>query len=308
MGEYWVDPCGKVGKERKGVAVLLGWAGVIAKHLSKYADIWKNEFSYDVVFHRTSVLSVPPTHPRAQKYAEELAEFIKEHMKEVEQGLGTAKFSLVFHVFSNGGLFIFLGLNKFTELRGDAVIIDSAPAKLTAISGARALTANYSRNSVVGWAVFVFIYVGLTLFYGIGNLVSRVIGGSSEERVGLLDYIYHTSSPKPAPVLYLYSKDDKISDSSYIDATVVRHRKFRGDDPNNRLVSRLCFSNSPHCDHFRRYPKEYVDELHKIVNKTRHSAGHRSSRKIPSRHSAPDLVDVGTSMSPVKPDQPSVVP
>ena len=159
-------------------------------------------------------------------------------------------------MLSNGGGRLYRHITELIHLEKSThnqqlsgVIFDSCPSDLNPWIYAKTTYQMMKRNvlvkSVCAVSMFIYCYIAPVIELLLRPFVKLQLAGS--------DY-WHALIADSArcPQLLLYSKADKLIDYHDVERFAALRSK-RGIE-----VSKYCFSDSPHVQHFRRYPNEYT--------------------------------------------------
>jgi hypothetical protein len=175
------------------------------------------------------------------------------------------------HLFSNGGIqslfSLFHLLDKKNErlLSIDALVIDSAPtptAKGNIAEGTNVLyTLLPEARGLLAWIKPASWYI-IYGFLGVHQLVLPMITGKET----LLEHNYRIfmsdSRVSKVPKCFIYSLHDQLVGAKGIQETIQKLNQ----DPTNIVVWRE-FVDSPHVQHYRKYPEEYKNTLFRFLSK-----------------------------------------
>lgn len=281
-------------KTKQPLVVLAGWLGSERRLLRRYEELYRNAHC-EVISHiatpsmvfrscfplepislpaspafwtRSSQSSPPSPVPYTMQ---DLAWNVVNEMHQSESP------ALIFHAFSNGGLFLWEQVNRILALseedsesrepsqqskrtadevsndqsreniknvrgRVAGVIFDSCPSReLQLIDKAMVFCKPWDRFMVLleNGASHAFLHHPI--------YENRAIKRSEDYYNGLKD------DPWNLPQLYLYSKNDQFIPHQVIDELIARRKEMVGDD---RIWSKL-WDESQHCAHLLHYPEEY---------------------------------------------------
>jgi len=242
------------------LVVCVAWLGAQERHFRKYTQMWQAMGCPTLSIRpQTSSIVFPPLGDRqARSFLREL-----EGVREAHAGR-----HMLLHVFSNAG-FLFAGtalrLSARASKQGEVascplelacgVIFDSAPARLTPDMAARGFVSaglgkpakgiQHSRPRSVAAATSIF-----KIFLNAPYIAAR-----SDE----VWEAWRTTAPL-CPQLYMYSTDDVLIPQNEIRSFQESQRE-RGVDVRERI-----WTDSAHCEHYRRYPEEYVSQLKEFVH------------------------------------------
>ncbi|XP_069692813.1 transmembrane protein 53 isoform X2 [Periplaneta americana] len=182
---------------------------------------------------------------------------------------------IFFHVFSNGGAFLYQHVSQAIQMRSKplkvkGVIFDSAPGKRRLMSLFRAVTA------IIGGPAFVNIPAAIVIT-GFLMLVwlFEVLARSLKERKPLqTDPIDLVEEPFTWPQLFLYSTTDKLI--RYEDVEKFAERRCqRGVN-----VSAVRFDDSPHVKHFSVHREIYINAVCSFLHSCLSEVGESPMKKL----------------------------
>ncbi|KAF7302709.1 hypothetical protein HMN09_00905800 [Mycena chlorophos] len=235
--------------------LVCGWMSAYPVHLQKYCSMYAQMYPGATIVLVPSHLSIfwtPYTALRA-RYAQ-LIDVLEAH------GYREGNAKILTHIFSNGGAFHLVALNRVLQLAQSTpkksiprspslLVIDSAPAaeRFSRIHGA--ITAPI-RNPLTRLAVSAFVSSVFALIWvqkhvlHTPSIVDKMM--SAVRAVRALPWM-----DAKTPRLYIYSKADKVMPYTEIDAHALRTERDGID------VRSVCFEGSDHVSHARMYPQEY---------------------------------------------------
>ncbi|KAJ9580610.1 hypothetical protein L9F63_024225, partial [Diploptera punctata] len=230
-------------EDKLPVVMLLGWAGCQDKYLSKYSAIYE-ERGCITVRYTAPVECLFWRRGHMHQLGRRLVELITD--------MSLEEHPIFFHVFSNGGAFLYQHVSRAMQLQSKqlkvkGVIFDSAPGKRRMISLFRAISA------IVGGPIYYNIPASIliTAFLMLA-WVFEVIARSLKERKPLqTDPIDLVEEPFTWPQLFLYSTTDKL-----ISYEFAERRRQRGIN-----VSAVRFDDSPHVKHFSVHREIYINTV-----------------------------------------------
>ncbi|XP_033117091.1 transmembrane protein 53-A-like [Anneissia japonica] len=256
------DECFGDGQEDKSshetVVVLLGWAGCLDKHLAKYSAIYQQK-GYATIRYTAPTKHVFHQTEKMRETAMKILELLFD--------LGLEENNIFFHVFSNGGCFLYRFITEIlhdhksgelTMLRVCGCIYDSCPIDITLknlfFARFNALTANTGGGLLTRIFSAVVILTGIiaSFFYppawGNMKLWFSFMSAMKDDRGRY-------------PQLYLYSKADVIGPYVPISNIIAERRKH------GIVVDEKCWTDSPHCGHLKVHPEEYTKLCHSFIEK-----------------------------------------
>ncbi|XP_012274267.1 transmembrane protein 53 [Orussus abietinus] len=235
-------------EDKRPVVVLLGWAGCQDKYLAKYSAMYE-EKSCITLRYTAPVECLFWRRDRMPSIGKRLVQVI------VEKSLN--KHPIFFHVFSNGGAFLyqhvsFAMLRTDTPLKVKGVIFDSAP-------GERRLTSLFKAISVIlgghpltnlPMSFFITVFLSMLWFYEVVSQTWKKNGCPI-----LTNPIALAEEVHSWPQLFLYSNADTLIPASDVEKFAKR-RAERGV-----RVQMVLFTDSPHVKHYAVYREVYVSTI-----------------------------------------------
>ncbi|KAF2075237.1 hypothetical protein CYY_003455 [Polysphondylium violaceum] len=229
------------------LCITLGWMGSTPKLVSKYTDIWSNRgfytmFSCAKVFETLSIYTLAY---KAREMLDQVNEFFKQHPK---------CDSIVFHLFSNGGAFLYVHYleliennveykHLFSKIKG--VVMDSLPTW----TNHQILTGCYTLSKPLGSTLSSYFYLPATIplwlpFYA-------------------FKFRKLMTCPKNQFVhSILYSKDDLLIPPHQVEAFL---EQLKTNLKRDELIHTKCWDQSGHVNHLRSHPKEYVEKMNEFI-------------------------------------------
>ncbi|XP_054764158.2 transmembrane protein 53-like [Lytechinus pictus] len=248
--------------DKEPVIFLLGWYGAEDKDLAKYSAIYQSE----------GYVTIRYVLPGEFLFEGKLGEvnFIAVKVLEAFFDLGLEENPIFFHLFSNGGGYIYRAVTEllngrdpgvFAALKICGVIWDSAPCRPTFFSGIRAyclFSPDIDRHSqpwyvsyakmAPAWLWLLVKHIVLPSFWEANNLMNSYIPAIISDKM-------------PCPQLFIYSKADCIAWYKDIQDIVVQRRK-QGCD-----ITEAYWEDGDHLEHLAKHRDEYVDACLDLVSR-----------------------------------------
>ncbi|XP_035699540.1 transmembrane protein 53-A-like [Branchiostoma floridae] len=244
--------------EKEPVVILLGWAGCKENHLAKYSSIHEQQGcitiryimpTYDIFFHTY----------KARTVAYKILELIFD--------LNLEGHPIFFHVFSNGGGFIYRYLTEMVaSQRGGQVgalqivgcIFDSCPSRRSLIVGMKALLTSMHHEPFLKRYSVTFFFGIMVLFNTLRSWLSWLLP------FGFLrgEDDYYTAmkkDPSRWPQLFLYSRADKVVPYRQVEDVFEARKKL------GVRVLAVAFENSPHVTHLVHHRDLYMHHCNSFV-------------------------------------------
>ncbi|MCO5607517.1 hypothetical protein L7F22_061714 [Adiantum nelumboides] len=249
------------------VVVLLGWLGAKHRHLKKYADWYTSQGMHAVTFTIPikDVLTL-----RVEKHVEMLSQKLLEGLREENSNNGREKLVII-QTFSNTGWMTYGALlerllrsNEGVALvkRIKGCVVDSGPApKNDPRVWAAGLCAALLKKSSVATqlqlddehklpsmkeTVLILIFEKLLAGFLCIPYVKR--------RIDNVVLVLSRKQPS-CPQLYLYSNADTVIPATSVESFIAEQQRA------GCLVRACNFDTSPHVDHFRSFPVEYMEQI-----------------------------------------------
>ena len=239
---------------REPVVILLGWMGCEDRHLSKYSAI----------YHSKGFTTVRYTAPSADiLYRPHNIKDIARKVLELVFDLGLEENVVFFHMFSNGGCYIY---RHITEILHDPVlggelstikvagcIYDSCPCVPTLWQYLRVRITADKEN---GFFVKIMKTIALLFF----AIISIFLPSTWNVKKAMSSFMADMKTdPARYPQLFLYSKTDEICPWRAVDDVVEARRKRRVE------VQQVCWDDSSHCFHLISHREEYIQNCQDFV-------------------------------------------
>ncbi|KAK0098048.1 hypothetical protein PV326_011583 [Microctonus aethiopoides] len=238
--------------DKRPVVILLGWAGCQDKYLAKYSAIYE-EKSYITLRYIAPVECLFWRRDKLPNIAKQLLEVISD--KSLDQH------PIFFHIFSNGGAFLYQHISLAMEqaknpLQVKGVIFDSAPGQRRLTSLYRAISAIIGGNLLknIPMSCVITAFVAMLWIY---EIISRA-WGKSQLTPG--DVISLSEEPHSWPQLFLYSNADTLIPAVDIEKFANR-RAERGVN-----VQLVLFTDSPHVKLYAMYPDVYINTVRNFIH------------------------------------------
>ncbi|KAK4368066.1 hypothetical protein RND71_011858 [Anisodus tanguticus] len=266
--------------------VMLGWLGSKQKHLRRYIELYNSRGIHAVTFVASvkDVLSFDlgkKLEERIAVLANELALWLSETDKDGRERC------LIFHTFSNTGWLAYGAILENLKSRQDLLekikgcVVDSggdpnitprvwAAGFTAAMLKKRSSFAYPSVEAGEGNEVGSPLTLGnvqvngamlmeTLLFAALEKLFSFLLNlPDVNERLTKILSILVNNQPS-CPQLYIYSTADKVIPFQSVESFIEEQRKI------GREVHSFNFGSSPHVDHYRTYPDNYVSVLLKFL-------------------------------------------
>lgn len=250
------------------MVVLYGYVGSSPRVLEKYVQALCETGKTRLVYHTTApTLDVFCRPGNMRRLAEASLNLLSErHAGE----------PVVIMAMSNGGAFVYANIlrllsedgarprdrRRYSNLVISGVVFDSAPAYMTVDSGALAVSAGI-KNS---WARTIAYWIAYCL---LPVMLVVLIGSDGPRRF----YALLAADPLPAPVLYIYSAHDKLTDVGQLDALIEQRRARHPQGPGAVRTLRIgeLEALSPHVAHLIKHPERYraaILELLDVASRT----------------------------------------
>lgn len=258
----------------RAVVLVLGWFGGEHKHLSKYSDLYHSASSKNR--NCITVQGIMPSVPLMTQDRNGLIRYGKECMLEVVKVLRAFEMEektppkILIHGFSNGGAMVMCEMrhllddkersNHVTddqELKDVKLFsenlcgyfYDSAPAYPSVSTARKALAGAFERS-------WLYYPIALSFeMFGLG-LVTYQFATRSE---GVMDWFWKAfseSTTVPYNQAFIYSTEDKITLSSYLEDFIQKRESIVNNDKQGKVLT-LNLKDSAHVQHLRKYPTEY---------------------------------------------------
>lgn len=266
--------------------VMLGWLGSKPKHLRRYIELYNSRGIHAVTF-VASVRDVltfdlgKKLEERVAVLANELALWLSESDKDGRERC------LIFHTFSNTGWLAYGAILENLKSRQELLekikgcVVDSGgdpdispkvwAAGFTAAmlkkrssfaySSVEAGEGNEVGSPLTSGNIQIkgAMLIETVLFAALEKLFSFLLNLSNvNERLRRIISVLVNNQPS-CPQLYLYSTADKVIPFQSVESFIEEQRK------SGREVHSFNFGSSPHVDHYRTFPDNYVSVLQKFL-------------------------------------------
>ncbi|CAI2317010.1 unnamed protein product [Caenorhabditis sp. 36 PRJEB53466] len=258
--------------KRDTVVGVLGWAGATDKNVAKYSDVYQKKGYTTVQFTAAPIIKGWGT--KESREVRHLAETL-------DSVLINPSNRLIFHCFSMNGFLTLTSLDaQYPHLKlfekCDGLFLDSCPASFSGFS---------VRNLVSHALVMDHVYDGLiknknfltsnayrfykrleTAKFGYQLLRDHFMVTSGISRLeDASPYHYALNHPCLPPIITsVFSDADAVCSASQIDLfnTLAAQRTDK-----RREVSTVRLTDSAHVEHFRKYPKLYLQKMEEFMQK-----------------------------------------
>lgn len=279
-----ISPSDPPADANKAVVMMFGWLGAQQKHVKKYADIYVKNLSYTVVYGTAPVTGAITRNKNklvdaVSEAVQTTASIIKEMEKLGTSGDDNVTVPVIVHHFSNGGCYMaeqlsilikeaqngtlidvhedFVGDLKIIghrlQQKGSCELADSAPVYMHISSAMRGIEAAVSSTPIrivvksVFWASIIF---------------NRLISLIKREDIEPVEFWKNMINSKLCPrQAFIYSSADHVTDVVKLEELIEERKKIVD-------VSVLKFDDSGHVQHYRKYPKEYIEFVVQQVQKS----------------------------------------
>ncbi|XP_055606835.1 transmembrane protein 53-B [Uranotaenia lowii] len=240
------------------IVLLLGWAGCQDKYLMKYSKIYEDR----------GLITIRYTAPVETLFWKRAGMIqIGEKILKLIYDMNFDSHPLIFHVFSNGGAFLYQHIalaNRMSKkpIQICGMIFDSAPGDRRMLGLFRAVSAIFGRERWGNFLVSSFLTISMILAWTVVdayNYVWNFIRPSGYEVQTNPSHNLKFES-NCWPQLYLYSKEDLLIPYTDIEKFAA-YRQSIGTD-----VRMICFDRSEHVKHYIRHPQQYIYSVCKFIN------------------------------------------
>jgi hypothetical protein len=237
------------GEHSKPLVVILGWNDCKSKHLQKYSNIFEAKGWSTICLPTKSFNTFFRSGTEVKTIGLYLAEVIKNETQKTQP--------VFLYSFSNGGCAVYFHLAEalsykagpyFNSINVVGSIFDSCPVKPTLESVPRVQVSitEHMRNPVLRQIVWYAVGLLLPTLVKLNPVLQRFF-----DDLGKI--------PLKCPQLFLFSKADHLAFVDDIEEH-MNDRRARGVK-----VFSKCWEDSPHVQHYMKYPEEYVKLLDEFV-------------------------------------------
>ncbi|XP_043277623.1 transmembrane protein 53 [Venturia canescens] len=234
-------------EDKRPVVVLLGWAGCQDKYLAKYSAIYE-EKSCITLRYTAPVECLFWRWDRMPNIGKRLVQVISDRSLD--------EHPIFFHVFSNGGAFLYqhvsLAMQQAgTPIKVKGVIFDSAPGERRVTALFKAISAIIGGHPMSNIPMSFFFTVFLSMLW-LYEVIAQAWGKEyriETNPIALAEEVYSW------PQLFLYSNADTLIPAMDVEKFASR-RAERGV-----RVQLVLFTDSPHVKHYAMYRDVYVNTV-----------------------------------------------
>uniref|UniRef100_A0A914WY02 Transmembrane protein 53 n=1 Tax=Plectus sambesii TaxID=2011161 RepID=A0A914WY02_9BILA len=258
------EPPGARGDNTIPLVFLFGWAGCRDRYLAKYGAMYDKQ----------NCMTVRYTTPLHKVRAQGGYSGFALHVYEAFADLHAEDRPIVFHVFSMNGCSLFSSLWDLLDSVDDGIavkarvkglVFDSCPAHTSSWQSANAISFATMPPPTYSDSIR-FLYRCLLAAYFLTRRAQVWIQSWWDPRAYAKQSAYYRMmeyADLPKDQLYLYSKADDI-------CTYESIEEFRATQVvTGARIDAICWPDSPHVDHGRKYPEEYSNAciafLRKVV-------------------------------------------
>ena len=251
----------------KPLVILAGWLGCHLKNLDRYATLYKS-----LGFKVMRVIAKPATIIMASTEERDQAGIHRETMYQLAMEVVNNASSLpsshiIFHVFSNGGCFLWESIckilsveelstqAKILKMRLQAVVFESSPA-------------HYTENSnLLNNALKFCSPSDREIAHNYLQCREALLGKEKYSQMNLQRARDYWEGLKnctfPVHTLYICSKNDKLTPFEEL-YDLIQHRVSQQQ---SYIVEYCIFEDSAHCQHILKYPLEYEECILSFVKR-----------------------------------------
>ena len=246
---------------------LIGWTGAQARHVEKYAEMWRSmpgaPATVVEISHCRMGVSEPWNTARFESLAAELLERLA-----AESGK-----KIVLHIFSNGGGTLWAAAARLIQatslrVRLSGLIFDSCPGSMRSIRTGFNFLWESQRSPAIRGALVACSPVLVLAFAAMWAASIRCAGGQvtdvqSRYVHDLMLYAkHHGSRPPRLPVLFLYSANDALIRPDAVEAVMRMHEESGVCD-----VMSKRWECSPHVRHLETDREGYTAACKQVLSK-----------------------------------------
>ena len=234
---------------KKPHVVILGWNDCKPKHLQKYSSIFENKGWSTIFLPTKSFNTFFRSGTEVKKIAQYIAGVIKNETKKNQP--------VFLYAFSNGGCAVYFHLVEalttaasphYNSVNVIGSVFDSCPVKPTVESVGRVQKSimEQMKNPILRSIVWYSVALVLPLLVKTNPVLQRFF-----DDLGKM--------PLQCPHLFLYSKADHLA----LTDDIEEHMDVR--KAHGVKVFSKCWDDSPHVQHYLKYPEEYLKLLDEFV-------------------------------------------
>jgi hypothetical protein len=231
---------------QRPLILLAGWLGCHPRQLRRYEALYEK---HD--FHVVSRIATPSSvfNYVLDRKDTELEQLARDFMASDEMKSCSHYY---IHAFSNGGCFLY---ETIRQLAGDnhqpaGILFDSCPAaELERISDALQYCSWREKTRVL-WDFGLLTYLQMSPLFPTSSMQDSL-------RRRADSFIRSLENDPTIPQLFLYSLNDTLAPSKYVDRLVAVRQKRFGKD----VITSKVWDKSSHCAHLRDHPDEYTQAV-----------------------------------------------
>jgi hypothetical protein len=275
----------------KPLVVLAGWLGSTPKQLRRYEDVYKEagfqvlsriatpQMVVNTAIRKSFDLNAPPTWPRSDASIMSQSTCMNDLAWDALAQIHQSDCNLVlFHVFSNGGCFLWELISRILGGSEHCQGKDHDPqleqTVVNSLSGIRSRVGGVVFDSCPGANLH---RLGEALAYCSPEEQINVLRDSGANSLSFfeteamkkrlhereLSYIpYLRTDDWCIPQLYLYSQDDPLARPDVIDDLVSSRKQLFGED----MVVSKRWDSSSHCKHLLKHPQDYQAAVKSFIS------------------------------------------
>lgn len=245
--------------DQKPLVILAGWLGSKHRQLKHYARFYES-LGFQVLMEIASPFQIFLAATQSYSFGicnEAIDDTIQCLARSVVQVVHSLNPSFImFHVFSNGGGFLWEAI-RFELINRKSPLIEMMRTKVSGVIFDSA-PANYSHNGKLLLNVLDYCEdpnekKKIEMYL---QSMAQDQHRMSKERSQKYWYGMRNCS-FPVPHLYVCSKDDKLTPYHYLKELIQHRERLFGKD----MIRSLIFESSPHCQHFRTHQKDYQSAI-----------------------------------------------